>query len=66
MFNLSNLIAGMTPFGWLLVTLGLVSWVILTYLMGLFSEKKWGDRESGALIGFFVPGLLFVFLLYIV
>ncbi len=66
MFNLSKLLAGITPLGWVLITFCLVVWVVITYFMGLYSEKKWGDRESGALIGFFVPGLIFTLLLYII
>ncbi|WP_330926426.1 hypothetical protein [Candidatus Sororendozoicomonas aggregata] len=66
MFNIGKLLVGMTIKGWLVIALGFVSWVALTYLMGLYSEKKWGDRESGALIGFFVPGLLFTLVLYFI
>ncbi len=66
MFNIGKLLAGITMKGWLVIALCFVAWVALTYLMGLYSEKKWGDRESGALIGFFVPGLLFMLALYLI
>lgn len=64
MLNLNKLFAGITPTGWLIVALCLVVWAVFTHILGLYSEKKWGDRESGALVGFFVPGLLFTLYLY--
>ncbi|MDD7804024.1 MAG: hypothetical protein PUP46_00280 [Endozoicomonas sp. (ex Botrylloides leachii)] len=65
MINLNKLMAGITPTGWLIVAIFLVVWVAFTYFMGAYSEKKWGDREPGALVGFFVPSLLFALYLYI-
>ncbi len=65
MFNLNKLLAGMTPTDWVLICCCLIAWAALTYFMGVFSEKKWGDRESGALIGFFVPSLIFTLVLYV-
>ena len=66
MFNLHKLMSGMTIMDWALVLVCLAIWVALTYLMGEYSEKKWGDRESGALVGFFLPGLLFAAGLYFI
>ena len=64
MFNIGKILAGLTLKGWLIIGLCFVVWAAMTYLMGLYSEKKWGDRESGALVGFFVPGLVFTLVLY--
>ncbi|MRI33671.1 hypothetical protein EOPP23_11810 [Endozoicomonas sp. OPT23] len=66
MFNLHKLLASMNMMDWALALVCLLIWVALTYLMGEVTEKKWGDRESGALVGFFVPGLLFALGLYFV
>ena len=64
MFNLAKLMQGMTPTGWAIMVLCLIVWVLLIYFFGRITEKRWGDRESGALLGFFVPGLVFVAMLY--
>ncbi len=66
MFNLHKLLSGMSIMDWALALLCLSIWVALTYLMGEYSDKKWGDRESGALVGFFAPGLLFALGLYFI
>ena len=66
MFNLSKLLSGITPLGWLALFVCLIIWIAMTYFVGRYSEKKWGDRESGALIGFFIPGLLFSLCLYLI
>lgn len=64
MLNLTRLLENVTPSGWLIIAFSLIAWIFLTYVMGVYSEKKWGDRESGALIGFFVPGLIFTLIIY--
>ena len=43
---------------WLAITLGSCGWFGLTWWLGEFTEKRGGDRESGALIGFFIPGVI--------
>ena len=65
MFNLAKLIQGMTPMGWAIMVIFLVVWVAMIHYFGKITEKRWGDRESGALVGFFVPGLAFVAMLYL-
>ncbi len=65
MFNLAKLLESMTLTGWLIMALCLLIWVALTHFLGKLTEKRWGDRESGALVGFFVPGLLFIAVLYL-
>ena len=65
MFNLGKLLQGMGPTGWIIASLCLIIWIILIHFCGKFTEKHWGDRESGALVGFFVPGLVFVGVLYL-
>ena len=65
MFNLHRLLANMSMMDWAIVLFCLLAWMAMTYFMGEFSEKKWGDRESGALIGFFVPGIIFALGLYL-
>ena len=65
MFNLHQMLANMSMSGWIIATICLAVWVLVTYFCGEFSERKWGDRESGALVGFFAPGLIFILVLYI-
>lgn len=65
MFNLHRMLENMSMTGWIIAAVCLILWIAATYFMGEVSEKKWGDRESGALVGFFVPGLLFVAGLYL-
>ena len=38
-------------------------WVIICYFLGNYAEEKWGDRETGAVVGFFVPMLLLMIFL---
>ncbi|WOG26358.1 hypothetical protein [Endozoicomonas sp. 8E] len=64
MFNLHRILEEMSTTGWIVMAFCLVAWIAATYLMGEVSDKHWGDRESGALVGFFVPGILFVIGLY--
>ncbi|KEQ18689.1 hypothetical protein [Endozoicomonas numazuensis] len=64
MFNLHRILADMTTTGWIILAICLLVWILATYLMGELSDKHWGDRESGALVGFFVPGIVFVVGLY--
>ncbi len=64
MFNLAKLIQNITPAGWAVMALCLLVWIALIHIFGKMTEKRWGDRESGALVGFFVPGLVFIALLY--
>ena len=65
MFNLAKLIEGMTPTGWIITVICLLIWVAAIHSCGKLSEQHWGDRESGALIGFFAPGLAVIALLYL-
>ncbi len=65
MFNLSKILAGMTATGWIIATVCLLVWVGIIHFSGVFTEKRWGDRESGALVGFFVPGFILIGLLYL-
>ena len=65
MINISKIMAGLTLKGWVFVGVGIIIWAAVTYGMGSVSEKKWGDRESGALIGFCIPGALITLLLYL-
>ncbi|OED49365.1 hypothetical protein ACH42_01905 [Endozoicomonas sp. (ex Bugula neritina AB1)] len=65
MFNLAKLLQGMTPAGWAIVALCLIAWVAMIHVFGKMTEKRWGDRESGALVGFFLPGIVFVAMLYL-
>ncbi|MGI9281641.1 MAG: hypothetical protein ACR2PX_18695 [Endozoicomonas sp.] len=60
MFNLHRILEEMSTTGWIILVICLLVWIAATYLMGELSDKRWGDRESGALIGFFVPGIVFV------
>ena len=64
MFNLMKIIEGMSPTSWIIAAFCLLSWILIIHYTGVATEKKWGDRESGALVGFFVPGLIFVGFLY--
>lgn len=65
MFNLTSIIAEMTPTNWVLTLACLVLWVASIHFAGVASEKRWGDRETGALAGFFIPGFLLITLLYL-
>ena len=60
MVNISQIFESMDTTHWVLTGIGLLLWMGLTYLAGQFSEKHWGDRESGALIGFFIPGIIII------
>lgn len=64
MFNLMKILEGMTLTGWTIAGICLLLWIIIIHYAGVFTEKRWGDRESGALVGFFVPGFVFITLLY--
>ena len=65
MFNLTSIIAEMTPTDWALALACVALWVASIHFAGVASEKRWGDRESGALAGFFIPGFLLIALLYL-
>ena len=56
--DLIELLSGLTTVGWFLVAACLGGWLVLTYYMGEMTEKAFGDRESGALVGFFAPGVV--------
>ncbi|MFK0571529.1 hypothetical protein [Endozoicomonas sp.] len=64
MFSLMKILEGMTTVGWLIAAVCLILWIVIIHYSGGFTEKRWGDRESGALAGFFVPGFIFMGLLY--
>ena len=59
--DLIGLFAELTWFQWLGIVAATVFWLGLTWWLGEVSEKRGGDRESGALVGFFVPGLVALF-----
>ena len=65
MFNLAKILEGMTPTSWGIMVLCLIAWVAMIHFFGKMTEKRWGDRESGALVGFFVPGFIFILMLYL-
>ena len=64
MFNLAKLLGNVSPTGWVIIALCLIAWIGMIHYFGKMTEKRWGDRESGALLGFFVPGLAFIGFLY--
>ncbi|WP_252176268.1 hypothetical protein [Endozoicomonas sp. 4G] len=64
MFNLHQILEEMSITGWIVLAVGLLVWIAATYIMGEISDRRWGDRESGALLGFFLPGIVFVIGLY--
>ncbi|WP_281646389.1 hypothetical protein [Parendozoicomonas sp. Alg238-R29] len=43
---------------WVGIFAAVVAWLGLTWWLGEVTEQRGGDRESGALVGFFVPGLV--------
>ncbi|MTI13618.1 hypothetical protein [Sansalvadorimonas verongulae] len=45
---------------WAGIVLGGAVWLGLTWWLGNVAEKRGGDRESGALVGFFLPGLVVI------
>ncbi|MGI2028134.1 hypothetical protein [Endozoicomonas sp. ALC013] len=65
MFNLMKIIEGMTPTSWMISAICLLSWIAIIHYSGKVTEKHWGDRESGALVGFFLPGFVFMAMLYL-
>lgn len=65
MINLSCIIAGMSTLHWALAAAGLALWVASIHFAGAATEKRWGDRETGALAGFFVPGFVLIALFYL-
>ena len=40
-----------------IIVASIVAWVFICYFLSGYAEKKWGDRETGAVLGFFVPML---------
>lgn len=56
--DLLALLSGLELWQWLALGAGLAGWLGLTSWLGHLTEKFGGDRESGALIGFFLPGLI--------
>ena len=51
---------------WIICLICSIIWIGITHLMGQISEKRCGDRESGAIIGFFfIASIFFFFGLYI-
>ncbi len=43
---------------WLSLGAGATGWLSLTAWLGHLTDKLGGDRESGALVGFCLPGLI--------
>ena len=64
MFNLIKILESMSVTGWVISFVCLLMWIAVIHYAGVFTEKRWGDRESGALVGFFVPGFIFMSMLY--
>lgn len=58
MHLLPAILAQPTLSGVSVIVSGIAVWVYAIHRGGNFSEKRWGDRESGALLGFFIPGAL--------
>ena len=56
--DLIGLLSELTLLQWIGIAVAVVFWLGLTWWLGDISERKGGDRESGALVGFFVPGLV--------
>lgn len=50
---------------WVIASVCLLAWIVAIHYAGQVTEKRWGDRESGALVGFFVPGFIFMAILYL-
>ena len=36
----------------------ILAWITVCYFLSGYAEHKWGDRETGAVLGFFVPMLI--------
>ncbi len=56
--DLIALFSDLSLLHWILIGVAVAAWLGLTWWLGDISERKGGDRESGALVGFFVPGLI--------
>ncbi len=56
--DLMTLFSELSPLQWLAIAAAIVFWLWATWWLGDLSERRGGDRESGALVGFFVPGLV--------
>ena len=61
--DLVSLFSGLAGWQWLLLSAGLLVWLGMTWWLGSLTERHGGDRESGALVGFFAP-LLLALLIY--
>ena len=48
----------MTPLGWAVGAVLFVIWLWLSWMAGEYSEKQWGDPESGVLIIFGLTGFI--------
>jgi hypothetical protein len=55
MYNLHKLLANLTLTDWSILLSYVIAWIGAVYLLGSLTERKWGDRESGALVGFLYP-----------
>lgn len=42
----------------IMIIVTIVAWIVVCYFLSGYTEKKWGDREIGVVLGFFVPMLL--------
>ncbi|MCY4328500.1 MAG: hypothetical protein OXC48_00205 [Endozoicomonadaceae bacterium] len=42
----------------IIIIAAIIGWIIVCYFLSDYTEKKWGDREVGVVLGFFVPMLL--------
>ncbi len=56
--DLMSLFSELTFLQWCGIATAIVVWLGMTWWLGELSEKRGGDRESGALVGFFVPGMV--------
>ncbi len=56
--DLLALFAGLLWWQWVGIAVTVAIWLGLTWWLGDVAERRGGDRESGALVGFFLPCLI--------
>ena len=56
--DLLALLADLELWQWLVIGIGVSGWLGLTWWLGEVAEGRGADRESGALVGFFLPGII--------
>ncbi|MGI9281643.1 MAG: hypothetical protein ACR2PX_18705 [Endozoicomonas sp.] len=65
MDNLQQTLNSLDLVQWTIVLSYFISWLGLTALAGSITERKFGHRETGAIVGFFIPGLLLLIKLHL-